>query len=263
MIAASEKFLAKHLGGRYQESMTPEVSQRLKEITVDVKTVELKKKAEATASAPKPAVELQPGTLNYKASIEVGGQTIPLSVTSEVKEESGAWVVTESAKMPQGDITDRTTIEKGSLVLMKRWIKQGPLEINLEFKDQKATGTMSMNGQTRPVSADIGGVLFADGAGAHNVMASLPLTEGYTTTFRNFDVQTQKVKLMQLKVVGMEKVSVAGGSFDAIKLEVTSAEGEGGSTTIWVDKQSRKVLKATAILPQMNGAVVTSELVGQ
>jgi dipeptidyl aminopeptidase/acylaminoacyl peptidase len=39
VLAAAEKFLAKHLGGRYQESMTPEVANRLKEITVDVKTV--------------------------------------------------------------------------------------------------------------------------------------------------------------------------------------------------------------------------------
>ncbi|HAH58049.1 MAG TPA: S9 family peptidase, partial [Bacteroidales bacterium] len=41
MNAAAEKFLAKHLGGRYQESMTPEVAERLKEITVDPKTVTL------------------------------------------------------------------------------------------------------------------------------------------------------------------------------------------------------------------------------
>lgn len=44
MLAAAEKFLAKHLGGRYQESATPEVSARLKEITVDVKTVKLSNK---------------------------------------------------------------------------------------------------------------------------------------------------------------------------------------------------------------------------
>ncbi|ALI98679.1 S9 family peptidase [Rufibacter tibetensis] len=41
MLAAAEKFLAKHLGGRYQESMSPAVATRLKEITVDVKTVAL------------------------------------------------------------------------------------------------------------------------------------------------------------------------------------------------------------------------------
>lgn len=41
MLASAEKFLAKHLGGRYQESMKPEVAKRLDEITVDVNTVEL------------------------------------------------------------------------------------------------------------------------------------------------------------------------------------------------------------------------------
>jgi len=44
MMATAEKFLAKHLGGRFQESMTPEVAKRLAEITVDPKTVTLAKK---------------------------------------------------------------------------------------------------------------------------------------------------------------------------------------------------------------------------
>jgi dienelactone hydrolase len=264
MIAASEKFLAKHLGGRYQESMTPEVTQRLQEITVDVKTVELKKKVEAsTVVAPKPAVDLKPGTSNFQASIAAGGQTIPLTVMTEVKDDGGMWVVTETAKLPMGEITDRTVIEKGSLVTVKRDINQGPLVVNLEFKDQKASGTMSMNGQSRPVNADLGGVLFADGAGSHLVMASLPLAAGYTTTFRNFDIQTQKVKLMQLKVVGAESVTVPAGTFEAFKLDVSSTEGDGGQTTIWIDKATRKVLKISATLPQMGGAVVTAELTGQ
>lgn len=43
MLAAAEKFLAKHLGGRYQESMKPEVATRLSEITVDPQTVTLEK----------------------------------------------------------------------------------------------------------------------------------------------------------------------------------------------------------------------------
>lgn len=43
MFAAIEKFLAKHLGGRYQDSMPTEVATRLKEITVDPKTVTLTK----------------------------------------------------------------------------------------------------------------------------------------------------------------------------------------------------------------------------
>src|SRR6185369_8133082 len=70
MFAASEKFLAKYLGGRYQETMTPEVTQRLKEISVDVKTVTMPKKMEPVAStAPKPVTDLKSGVSNYQASI--------------------------------------------------------------------------------------------------------------------------------------------------------------------------------------------------
>lgn len=42
MYAATEKFLSKHLGGRYQPDMPPEVSARLNEITVDPKSVVVK-----------------------------------------------------------------------------------------------------------------------------------------------------------------------------------------------------------------------------
>jgi acetyl esterase/lipase len=38
---SSAQFLAKHLGGRYQESMKPVVAKRLGEITVDVETIKL------------------------------------------------------------------------------------------------------------------------------------------------------------------------------------------------------------------------------
>lgn len=261
MIAAAEKFLAKHLGGRFQEDMTPEVAQRLKEITVDVKTVELKKKVEATAgNAPKPAVDLKAGTSNYKASIEIAGQTIPLTVKNEIKEENGAWVVTETANTPQGDLIDRTVLEKGSLTVTRRTINQGPVSIELDFKDNKASGTMNVNGQSNTVSADLGGTLFADGAGAWSSIGSLPLAEGYTMVFRNFDVRTQKVKLMQMKVAGTEKVTVPAGTFDAYKIEISSADGEGGKTTLWIAKDNRQVLKSSSIIPQMNGAVITTEL---
>ena len=40
LAVAMEKFLASHLGGRYQEDVRPETAQRLEEITVDVSGVE-------------------------------------------------------------------------------------------------------------------------------------------------------------------------------------------------------------------------------
>ncbi|MCI0336039.1 MAG: prolyl oligopeptidase family serine peptidase [Acidobacteria bacterium] len=261
MIALSEKFMAKHLGGRFQEGATPEVAARLKEITVDVKTVEMPKRIEAASvGTPKPAVDLRPLKANYQAKIEMGGQTIPFTVTTEIKEENGAWTASETAKLPMGEMSDITVIQKGSLVLTKRTIKQGPGTIEVAIKDNKATGSMAMGEQPKPISIDTGGAIFADGAGAYDVIASLPLAEGYSTTFRNLDLQKQKLDLKQIKVAGVEKVTVPAGSFDAFKCEITSAEGEAGKITLWVAKESRKVVKINAVLPQLNGALLTSEL---
>ena len=262
MIASAEKFLAKYLGGRYQESMTPEVTARLKEITVDVKTVALPKKMEAASAAvPKPAVDLKAGTTNYKASITMGGQTIPVTIKSEVKENGTSWLITETAQMMQGDIVDATTVAKGTLLPTHRSVKQGPITIELDFKDGKATGTMSMNGQSRPVAVDLGGPLFADGAGTYDVIAALPLAEGYSTSFRNFDLQKQKLAMKHLKVVGSESVTVPAGTFEAYKVEITSAENDVDKTTVWIAKDTRKVLKMSAVLAALNGGTLTSELI--
>src|SRR5262249_19829206 len=145
MIAAGEKFLAKHLGGRHQEGATAEVAARLKEITVDVKTVKKPKRVEAASvGLPKPATDLRPGKLSYQGKIEVAGQTIQLNPITEIKEDGGAWQVTESAQTPMGDMSDTTWVEKGSLTLIKRSIKQGPAAIDVEFKDNKASGSMNV-----------------------------------------------------------------------------------------------------------------------
>jgi len=259
--AASEKFFAKHLGGRFQEEMTPEVGKRLGELVIDPKTVVLTKPVEtASVGVPKVAFPWSAGKASYSGKIEAGGQTIPLSTTQTIEEQGGNWVVTGTAKMPMGDAVDITTLDKATLVPRKRSIKQGPAAIELTFADGKASGTVAMGGEPKPVSVDLGGDLFADGVGANEAIASLPLAEGFSTTYRNFDVRQQKVQMKQAKVTGAESVTVPAGTFEAWKVEIASAEGEPGQTTIWVAKDTRKVVKLSATLPQMGGAVVTSEL---
>ena len=258
-FAAAEKFLSGHLKGRYQEYLGPEVSERLKVLTVDPKTVTLTKKIDpAAVGVPKPATELHAGTANYAVRIEVAGQKIDLATTSEIKEEGGNWVVTETMTTPMGPAVDRGVLEKGTLVLRKRSITQGPVSVDFESRDGKVKGEMKMNGQARPIAIDAGGELFADGPGATDVVATLPLAEGYSTTFRNFDAQAQQVRPVQLKVLGSEKVTVPAGTFDAFKVEVATSGGP--TATYWIAKDPRRVVKVVAVLPQMNGATMTIEL---
>ena len=61
-------------------------------------------------------------------------------------------------------------------------------------------------------------------------------------------------------MAGAEDVTVPAGTFRRWKVELASAEGEPGTTTIWVAKATRKVVEDVATLPQMGGAVVTTEL---
>src|SRR5205823_3922484 len=155
-----------------------------------------------------------------------------LSLTRNIKEDAGHWIVADTVKLPMGEQLDTTVLDKGTLLASKRTLKAGPVEIEVNYKDGKATGSMSMGGQIRPIDVEMGGPVFGEGAGSHEAVAHLPLAEGYTTSFRTFDLQSQKSTLKQVKVAGTEDVSVAAGKFKTWKVEISSAEGEPGVTTL-------------------------------
>jgi dienelactone hydrolase len=261
MFAAAEKFLAKHIGGRYQETMTPEVATRLKEITVDPKTVVLAKKVDsASVGLPKVAAPLNAGTYRYLTNIQAGERSIRMDTTTEIRRDGEVWRITDKAKTPMGEMTSETVLDGNSLELRKQTFTQGPMGANLEVKGTKLVGVLRMPGGEKPVNVDTGGPLFTDAAGSSHVISALPLADGYTATFRNFDIQKQQSKLMQLKVAGAESIQVPAGTFDAWKIEVTSADGGNDKMTLWVAKEARKPVRAVATMPQMGGATMTVEL---
>ena len=261
MFMAVEKFLAKHLDGRYQEGGTPEVQKRLAEITVDPASVTLAKKADASSiQTLMPAAPLTPGIYRYQAKISTGGQEIALKMTTTIKEQDGAYLATDFLETPMGNFTDEAVLDKTTLELRKRSVRQGPAAIDIVYTNSKASGKMSMNGQDSPIDATLGGGLFADAAAAQQSVGALPLAAGYTATYRNFDLQKRKEKLMQLKVVGAESVTVPAGTFDCYKVELGSAEGGPEKATLWIAKDSRKSIKMTSVMPSMNGATMVSEL---
>src|SRR3984885_982001 len=225
MFMAVEKFLAAHLKGRYQDGGSPEVVARLEEITVDPKTVELSKIVDPSAvGVPKVAAELKPGTYRYDATISMGDQQMAFQLATSITDSGGVWTAEETMDTPMGVMLDTVTIEKASLTLSQRTVKQGPVAIYLDFANGKATGRIEMNGEEKTISMDLDGPLFADGAGASFEIGCLPLADGYSTAFRNFDVQKQKVTLMQLQVAGPESVTVPAGTFDTFKVELSSAD---------------------------------------
>src|SRR5215813_9585772 len=86
-MAAAETFFHNHLHGRVQETMTPEVAGRLKEITGDPKTVVRPKAIATSGSAPMPTSPLQAGTTSYQMRVELGSQKMEMDATTEIRDQ--------------------------------------------------------------------------------------------------------------------------------------------------------------------------------
>jgi hypothetical protein len=259
MFVAVERFFETHLKGRSQADVPEDVAKKLDDLTVDPKKVTLAKKIDVSkVSELKPARALTPGVYKYAATLEMGPQKINLEIATEIaRSEGGGWTVTEKMTSPMGEAVDTAVLHEGTLLLKSRTVKQGPMTIEFTSDGKNVTGKMGMNGQDRPLAAELTGGLFAETGGQFSIGA-LPLAAGYETVYRNFDLQKSKEKLMSVKVTGSESVTVPAGTFDAWKVEVKPEDSAG--TTYWIEKSSGKPVRAKAIMPQMNGATMTLEL---
>jgi hypothetical protein len=217
----------------------------------------------SAVGVPQVTADLTPGTYHYDAKLAMGDQQMALKLSTTIEDAGGVWTAQETIDTPMGEMLDHATLEKGSLTLQKRHVNQGPVTIDVEFSDGKATGSVEMDGEDKPISVDLDGPLFADAAGSSFVIGCLPLADGYSTAFRNFDVQKQKLKLMQLHVAGAEAVTVPAGTFDTFKVELSAADGGPDKLTVWIAKETRTPVKIATLMVEMGGATLTAELLPQ
>ena len=140
MFAAAEKFLAQYLGGRYQESMTPEVSKRLSEITVDPKKVMMDKK---------PEVNSGPGASvggKWTWTVEAPGQMIELAV--DLKQEAAGFSGTSTSMIGNALIEGGKVSGKSITATLKAHIQDQPMEFVIAgtVDGDRITGTITGGG---------------------------------------------------------------------------------------------------------------------
>jgi len=217
--------------------------------------------AAQSAETPKPVVALTPGTAIYKASLEIDGKLVPLDLARTVKLEKGAWVVTEVTTMSNYVAIDSAVLDRKTLVPRHRVLRDPTLTMDVQFAANTATGTITARGQTRPISIDMHGMLYADGPGSQDAIAALPLRAGYSAEFLNFDSGSQQVSQLQLRVLGTDTVTVPAGTFNTWKVLTVSATGGPGETAAyWIDKKTRRVVKFASTLLEHNEIIATAEL---
>ncbi|CAN5756798.1 S9 family peptidase [soil metagenome] len=147
MVATAEKFLAKHLGGRYQETMTAAVAGRLKEITVDPKTVVITMPKTMDMSVA-PSVNISG---KWSLSANVGGQIIPISL--DVKQEGAGVSGLMSSEHGNGTLENVKVSGKRMKGVIKAEIQGQPMDLEIEgtIEGDTMNGTLS-NPQLPPIS---------------------------------------------------------------------------------------------------------------
>ena len=274
LAVSMERFLAKHLGGRVQESVPADVAARLTEISVDPASVTLPGAAAVQAAANAktaalPAVDgmlIKKGKLVYAVNLETMGQKMDITVTTRIEPsrvgKKNTWRVNEIVEMPMGMQEDTIELDEKSLAPLSRVAGGLGGRAELEFTADKVTGKISGGGQELPVDVALDAPVWSDGANEALALAAMPLDVGYTATYRIFEVNSQKVEPFKLEVTKKDVAGTKAGSFDVFVVAITDLDDGKQVGTIWVtrDAPHLTVKSERKLPPQMGGGTVKGEL---
>lgn len=237
LSTAMERFLGRHLGGRYQTSATDRVRQRLREITVDPDSVTMPDTT-VTAGAASPEAPngaalmdgsaLEAATLSYNASMSMGGRSFDLSSTRTIQptatEGEQTWTIVNKTQTPRATVTDSLIVDRSTLRPVSRH-QRGPLAMDIAYTDTSASGNMSMRGRSTSISKTFDGPTLAGGAHDLIALGTMPLEPGFSTSLRVFSPQRQTVQTATFEVTGTETVETPAGSFEAYAVDVAVGDG--------------------------------------
>jgi hypothetical protein len=255
MYAEVERFLAEHIGGRYQESMPDDVAARLKELQVDISTVTYEPAEEVATSEALPTIadRFAEGSFKYTVNIEVQGQNIPMSTTRTVAKDGDHWVVTDESRSPQGKMVDAVTYG-ADLNPLSRLVQQGGQDIEMVYTADKVNIAMGENKMEIPYD----GALFTSGAGMETVLSGMPLKVGYEIVVMVPDLASMSAKQSKIEVAEIETVD----GVDYFRVNITGVENENNRTTVWINAGDHSVLKMEQVVPAMQNAVITTTKAG-
>jgi len=260
-FAQTEKFLAGHLGGRYQEDVPDNLQEIIENVTVDISTVKLPEKIteeSANAALPMPDKAPEVGTTKYDVTIKMGQEEIKMDMSSTVEDGGDHWILTDASTSEMGDMTDIAKLKKGSLVAMSRTLTRGPMIVTIDHDEAAITGNVAMSGRDIGIDVPYENDVFGHGTALGVTLAQLPLAEGYTTTYRTFNPTSQKVSNYKLTVTGSEPVITPKGKKDSYHLLLEALDGSGSKTNMWMSKDDNpKMLKMKMSILEMGGAKMT------
>lgn len=268
MFYAMEKFFAKYLEGRYQKDLREEIKKRYDELMVDINSVTLSKIETDDVSTEK-LVEFDASKIimeetKYQIIVNSRGQEIKMDLTrsiskSNVDGNEALRIIDEVAGPMAG--SDTLYVNSKTLIPIKRSALQGGAKFNIIYGSDKVEGMIEAGPQKLPIDFNIDSPIISDGAGTDIAISSLPLTEGFSALFDQFDLMAGKVKTISVKVIGSDEVNIEKTLKNVYKVEVNVIGDSEGTKNLWISKEGNKIIKTEAQLPAaMGGGTVVSTL---
>jgi hypothetical protein len=206
-------------------------------------------------SAQESVALLKTGAHKYTTTMNQGGREMVFDVERSVMEEDGQLVIIDKTATPFGNsenvsrinLEDNLTVSQSST---------GFMTSSIDYTGEKITGeTADMRGTKTPIDVEKDGIVYGGGSAIEPVLAALPMEIGYETDMKTFSTFQMNVTDMKVKVAAQEEITVAGGTFDAYRLDISVPDFEDYQQSIWVTvAEPRMMLKTTLELPQMQMA---------
>ncbi|MEO0041484.1 MAG: hypothetical protein RL329_932 [Bacteroidota bacterium] len=203
--------------------------------------------------------DLAEGTFKYHVTVRANNQETPIEteLLREVKAEGNRWKITEVSKSGNQKTSDVNTLERKTFKPVQRETEIGEKRMVLAYEPSLMRSKIMDEAGTREESYPTDEKVLSEGAGLDLILGAMPLTAGLKFSYKTFDADRQQLTAHNLKVSDKEMVNVPAGSFDALKVESTSTDGQTIST-YWI--AAGKTVKMSKQSPQTNGVVVISEL---
>lgn len=268
LAVAMERFLAEHIGGRYQTDIPAILAEQLEMITVDPATVEVADLAASDPSALEPAVFdgslVAPVTLSYVTTMEAMGQQLEIEqdVSAQAVEHEGvpAWRISNTGTMMGQPMEDVVHVTRDALRPLHRSIRQGPQQIEVTYGEGRVSAVAGPMGET---NAEFEGQVAMDGPVFNLGLGTLPLAPDYSARIQLFDLAQASVRQYSVVVTGMEEVTVPAGTFQTYVVEIRPADGSAARRAYVSVEEPRVIVRQVTPLPaQMGGGMATAELVG-
>ena len=201
---------------------------------------------------------IEPATLVYETTIEAQGQrasaTVRRTIATATYDGQAVWRIVDQNQSGMGAGADSFWVDRGTLAPMRRSMS-GQGRLRVAYTDSTVTGTFQARGRSVSIDAALDGPILGDGPALEIALAALPLTDGYSTTFRIFNPVQQSTRTMQLIVTGTRTVQVPGGTYKTYVAELGPVDADQGGETLFLKQTApHHVVRGESALPPQMGS---------